>query len=698
MTELNPCPEGEHTREGKVEETTVREVRRTVCAHDCPDACSVLVTVEAGRVVRTVGDPQHPFTRGFLCGKVNRYAERVHSPERVLTPLRRVGAKGAGHFTPITWDEALDEVVSRWQAIIARYGSEAIAGYAYSSHQGLVNRNFTQALFHALGATRVNAGAVCDTCCGEAWELTIGPAGGTDPERVQDADLLISWGANLDSTNVHQIPFIDMARRKGAKLVVIDVWRTRAARRADWFIPIRVGTDAALALGLAHVLHRDNLLDHDYIQRLVLGYERWAQEVLPRYTPAAVEAITGVPATDVETLARTYGQAKAPFIRLGQGLSRHASGGAATRAITCLPGLVGAWQRPGGGALLSTADSYKFNFSAVRRPDLQPGPRRLLNTVRFGRALLEWQNPPLMALFIQSNNPATTCPEQALVRRGLVREDLFTVVHDTFLSETARYADLVLPACTSFESEDLYRGYGTYYVQYGPQVLTPQGEAWPNYHLVATLARRLGLHDPVFSRTPREHMAALLDVHEGPVAGLHLDDLLDGMPRRLNVPVLGHTFDQAFPTPSGKLQIACPELATRGLPDLPDYVPAVPTAYPLRLVTAPGHHLHHSAFLGVASLRRDEGGPWVRLHPDEALPRGISQGQAVELFNDAGVVGLYARLTTDVLPGMVVVEGHRPQSQYLSGGPLNVLCSDRYADLGEGATYQDTWLDVRPLA
>jgi anaerobic selenocysteine-containing dehydrogenase len=445
------------------------------------------------------------------------------------------------------------------------------------------------------------------------------------------------------------------------------------------------------------VLHRDNLIDHDYIQRLVLGYERWAREVLPRYTPAAVEAITGVPATDVEALARAYGQARAPFIRLGQGLSRHANGGAATRAIICLSGLVGAWQRPGGGVLLATADSYKFNFAAVRRPDLQPGPRRVLNMVRFGRALTEWHNPPLMALFIQSNNPATTCPGQALIRRGLAREDLFTVVHDTFLSETARYADLVLPACTSFESEDLYRGYGTYYVQYGPQVLAPQGEAWPNYRLVAALAHRLGLHDPVFSRTPREHMAALLDVHVGPVAGLRLDDVLDGMPRRLNVPALGHTFDHTFPTASGKLQIACPELAARGLPDLPDYVPAGPSAYPLRLVTAPGHHLHHSAFLGVASLRREEGGPWVRLHPDDATPRGISQGQAVELFNDAGVVGLYARLTTDVSPGLVVVEGHRPQSQYLSGGPLNVLCSDRYADLGEGATYQDTWLDVRPL-
>jgi anaerobic selenocysteine-containing dehydrogenase len=676
-------------------------VVRTVCAHDCPDACAVLATVEAGRVVHTVGDPQHPFTRGFLCGKVNRYAERVHSPERLLTPLRRVGAKGQGQFTPITWDAALDEIVSRWQAISARYGGEAIAGYAYSSHQGLVNRNFTQALFHALGGTRVNAGAVCDTCCGEAWELTIGPAGGTDPERVQDADLIIAWGANLDSTNVHQIPFVNMARRRGAKLVVIDVWRTRTARRADWFLPIRVGTDTALALGLAHVLHRDGLIDRDYIDRLVLGYERWAQEVLPRYTPATVAAITGVPAGDVEALALAYGQAQAPFIRLGMGLSRHASGGMATRTIACLPGIVGAWQRPGGGALLATADSYKFNFPAVRRPDLQPGPRRTLNMVRFGRALLEWQDPPLMALFIQSNNPAATCPEQTLVRHGLARQDLFTVVHDTFLSDTARYADLVLPACTSFESEDLYRGYGTYYVQYGAQVLPPQGEAWPNYRVVAELARRLGLQDPVFSRSPREHMAALLAVQEGPVAGLALEDLLDGAPRRLRVPAQGHTFDQHFPTPTGKLQIACPELAARGLPDLPDYVPdntAMPAAYPLRLVTAPGHHLHHSAFMGVDSLRRTEGGPWVYLNPADAVLRHIQQGQAVELFNAAGAVGLYAQLTTDVPAGVVVVEGHRPQSHYLSGGPLNRLCSDRYADLGEGATYQNTWLDVRPLA
>jgi anaerobic selenocysteine-containing dehydrogenase len=675
-------------------------VVRTVCAHDCPDACAVLVTVQDGRVIRTVGDAEHPFTRGFLCGKVQRYAERVHSPERLLTPLRRVGPKGQGQFTPITWEEALDEITRRWQAIIARYGGEALAGYAYSAHQGLVNRHFPQALFHALGATRVHAGTVCDTCCSEAWTLTVGPAGGTDPERLPESDLLISWGANLDSTNVHLLPFVDMARRRGARLVVIDVWRTRTARRADWFMPIRVGTDAALALGLAHVLHRDGLIDRDYIDRLVLGYDRWAQEVLPRYAPATVEAITGVPAGQVEALATAYGHARAPFIRLGQGLSRHVGGGMAVRAITCLPGLTGAWQRPGGGALLATADSYNFNFNAVRQPELQPKACRTLNMVRFGRALLEWQEPPLLALFIQSNNPAATCPEQTLVRHGLAREDLFTVVHDTFLTDTARYADLVLPACTSFESEDLYRSYGTYYVQYGVQVLPPQGEAWPNYRLIAALAQRLGIQDAMFQRTPREHIAALLAVDEGPLAGLSLAAVLDGRPHRLNVPPPGHTFEHRFPTPSGKLQIACPELAARGLPDLPDYLPdpaSVPADYPLRLVTAPGHHLHHSSFMGVESLRRREGGPWVRFHPSEAQKRGIQHGQAVELFNGAGAVGLYAMVTSDVPPGVVVVEGHRPQSHYLSGGPLNVLCSDRYSDLGEGATYQSTWLEVRPL-
>lgn len=676
-------------------------ILRTVCPHDCPDACSILVTVTDHKVLRTAGDPDHPVTRGFLCGKVNRYAERVHSPERLLQPLRRIGPKGEGAFAPVSWEAALDEIVQRWQSIRTQYGGEAIAGYAYSAHQGLVNRNFTQALFNALGGTRINAGTVCDTCCGEAWEMTVGGAGGTDPERVQDADLILVWGANIDSTNVHLIPFVNMARQRGAQLVVIDVWRTRTARRADWFLPIRVGTDAALALGMAHVLHRDGLVDHAYIDRLVLGYEQWATEVLPRYTPAVVEGITGIAAQDVEKLARLYGQAQAPFLRLGSGLSRHHGGGMAVRAIACLPGITGAWQRPGGGALLTSADGFNFNFPAIRRPDLHPKTPRVLNMVRFGQALTTWNDPPIQALFVQSNNPAATCPEQGLVRQGLARDDLFTVVHDTFMTDTARYADLLLPACTAFETEDLYRGYGTYYIQYGPQVLAPQGASWSNYHLIRTLAQRFGLQDNVFQRTPREHIAALLAVETGQLGKIDQEALFAGKPQRVNVPVAGHTFDRHFPTPSGKLQIFCPELSQRGLPALPDYLPtASPAAstYPLRLVSAPGHHLHHSAFIGVESLRHDEGGPWARLHPEEARTRAIQDGQPIELFNAAGAVGLYARVTTDAPPGVVIVEGHRPQSHYLSGGPLNILCDARYADFGEGATYQDTWLDIRPLA
>ncbi|ETX00109.1 MAG: hypothetical protein ETSY1_12505, partial [Candidatus Entotheonella factor] len=433
-----------------------------------------------------------------------------------------------------------------------------------------------------------------------------------------------------------------------------------------------------------------------YIDRLVEGYDAWARDVLPRYTPEAVSDITGITAPDIEALAMAYGQAKAPFIRMGQGLSRHAGGGTAVRAIACLPGLVGAWQRPGGGALLGTAGAYNFNYTAVRRPDLLPQPVRTLNMVRFGQALLNWQAPPLKALFIQSNNPAVTCPEQNLVRQGLMREDLYTVVHDTFLSDTARYADLVLPACTSFETEDLYRGYGTYYVQYGARVLPPQGESRSNEEVIRALAERLGLQDPVFHRSVREHIAGLIDVDHGPIAGLSLEALLDGHPRRLDVPVMGHAFDQQFPTPSGKLQLACPELE----PVLPDYIPDEvegAAAYPLRLVSAPGHHLHHSSFDGVSSLRRSEGGPWVYLHPEEAASRGITHGQAVQLVNERGDVGLYANVTTDAPLGCAVVEGHRPQAEYLSGGPLNRLCSDRLTDVGEGATYQNTWLDVQPL-
>lgn len=667
-------------------------VIRTVCPHDCPDQCSILATVEDGRLVRVEGDPAHPFTRGFLCGKVNRYPERVHSAERLLTPLRRVGPKGAGQFRPITWDEALDEIVTRWQAIIARHGGEALLGYAYSGHMGLVNRNLPRALFHALGASRMRVGTVCDSTCDTAWAYTVGETPGTDPETAAEADLIIAWGANLATTNVHFLPVVEAARRRGAQLVVIDPYRTRTARRADCHIAPRLGTDAALALGMMHVLVREGLIDRAFIATHTVGFERLCAETLPHYPPARVAAITGVPAAEVERLARRYGRARAPFIRLGMGMSRHAGGGMAVRAVACLPALVGAWRKPGGGALLDTAAIWGFDYDALRRPDLLPRPTREVNHSTLGRALTELRDPPLLALFVAANNPAVTCPDQARLEAGLRREDLFTVVHDTFLSDTARFADIVLPACTAMETEDLYRSYGTYYVQYGPQLLPPAGESRANVWLVQELARRLGLTDPVFTRSPREHFAALLADATGPTAALRLEDLLAGgpvkLPYRHEGPAVTYFVSEA--------------MAAAGLPPLPEWRPdpwqGEAVRWPLRLLTLPGHFQHHSAFAGVASLRRRQGPPTCVLHPRDAAARGIRDGDPVLLVNDRGRVGLYARVSEDTQPGVVAVEGNQGRAAYWCGGPLNVLVADRLSDMGAGATYQSTWVDVRPAA
>lgn len=665
---------------------------RTVCPHDCPDQCSMIAAVAAGRLVRVTGDRAHAFTRGFLCAKVANYEERVYSPERLLTPLRRVGAKGAGDFTPLSWDAVLDEIVGRWQTVIREYGAEAMLGYAYSGMMGLVNRNIVRALFHALGASRMLVGTVCDSTCGAGWEYAVGPTPGTDPEQVADADLVVCWGANVVTTNVHLVPLIDEARRKGARLVVIDPARTRTARRADWHLAPRLGTDAALALGMMHVLVRDGLHDADFIAARTTGFERLRAEVLPQYPPERVAAITGIAAADVEQLATLYGRARAPFLRLGMGLSRQSGGGMAVRTIACLPALVGAWGKPGGGALLDTAHLWGFDYDAVRRPDLAPQPTRVVNHSALGRALVELRDPPIMALFVAANNPAVTCPDQARMVAGLSREDLFTVVHDSFLTDTARFADIVLPACTALETEDFYRSYGTYYVQHGPQVIAPLGQSRSNLWVVQELARRLGLTDPVFQRDARAHMRALIAGARGPTADLSVDQLVGNgaikLPYDGDGPALTHFFSDA--------------MAAAGLPPLPSWSPDPEAGdegarFPLRLLTAPGHFQHHTSFAGVERLRLRQGAPSCLLHPADAAARGIRSGDPVLLFNGRGEVGLYARVTEDTPSGVVTVEGNRRRADYLRGGPPNILTSDRLADLGAGATYQSTWVDVAPL-
>ncbi len=670
------------------------QIVRTVCGHDCPDMCSLLAHVEAGRLVRIQGDPAHPMTAGFVCAKVNCEPELVHSPERLLTPLRRSGPKGAGRFTPVSWPEALDEIVGRWRGIIREDGPLAILGYAYSAHQGQLNRGLLLGLFHALGATRLAAGTVCDTCADAGWEAALGPVGGADPESVVHSDLVIAWGADLVTTNVHFWAKVEEARQAGAPLVVIDPRRSRTAARADWHLPIRIGTDAALALGVMHVLARDGLCDRDYLDRETVGFERLEREVLPRFDPARVAAITGLAAPEVEALAHRYGRARAPFIRIGWGLSRCAQGGQAVRAVALLPGVTGAYGRPGGGALLATAAGFGLDYGAIRRPS-GPERTRLVNHARLGEALLTLTDPPIRALFVASNNPAVTCPDAGAVRRGLAREDLFTVVHDPFLSDTARYADLVLPAATYLESEDVYRAYGTYYLQFGPQVLEPPGEAWSNRRLAQELARRLGLDDPVFSMTTDELLRELFRGATGPAAAVDPATLRTAGPIKLAPPAGG----QRFATPSGKLEFCSASLAAQGLPAMPDWVPdpveaAEARRWPLRLLTAPGYYQSHTAFSGVGRLRAREGPPVCVLHPQEAAARGLADGDRVQLVNDLGAVVMTLRVSDEAPPGAALVPGQRPAAE-AGGGAVNLLCSSRYSDLGEGATYQSTRLDVR---
>lgn len=653
--------------------------------------CSLLAHVDNGRVVRVEGDPDHPFTAGFACGKVNRDAELVHSPERLTTPLRRTGPKGAGQFEPITWDRALDEIIRRWKSIIAESGPLAILGYAYSAHQGLMNRGLTNGLFHALGTSRLAAGTVCDSCSDAAWEVTLGPVVGADPESIVKSDLVVGWGSDLHATNVHLWAKIEAVRARGVKLVIIDPRRTRAARSADLYLPIRIGTDSALALGVMHILVRDGRVDRDYIATHTVGFDRVEREILPRFTPDRTAAITGLPVADIERFAAMYGVAKKSFIRIGFGMSRFTHGGQNLRTVALLPGVTGAYGRYGGGALLATAAAFDLNYNAVRKPS-GPATARTINHLRLGEALLEATAPPIRALFIAANNPAVTNPNLARLRAGLMRDDLFTVVHDPFMTDTARYADIVLPATTYLETEDFFRSYGTYYMQYSRPAVTPQHQAWSNFRLTQTLARQMGLNDPVFGMTQPEILQALFDGAMGTVAEHDPATLMERGP----VSVAGKG-PQRFATPSGKLEFYSQTLADRGLPPLPDWQPDPEEAaarFPLRLLTTPGYFQSHTAFSGVAFLRAREGVPRAVLHPADAAARGLQDGQKVRLFNERGAVGLVLHVREEVQPGVVLVPGQRPAGETVSD-TINLLCNDSYTDLGDGATYQSTFLEVR---
>lgn len=662
---------------------------KTVCPHDCPDTCSIVAQVEEGRVISTKGDPAHPFTRGALCAKVIRYSERIYSPDRLLYPLRRVGAKGEGRFERVSWDEALDEIASRLKQTIQKHGSESVYCFEGSGNMGIIQMNAHSPFFHKLGASQ-GRGNLCSPAADVGWNYTIGAMLGSRPESVKQTDLFLVWGSNMASSNMHMLAFFKEAKKHGAQMVVIDPYKNRTAKQADWYIPIRPGTDAALALGMMHVLVEEGLIDQAYIEKYTLGFPELS-ESLADYTPERVEQITGVPAEDVKRLARMYGQARAPFIRIGIGVSRSRRGGMSIRTISCLPGLVGAFHKTGGGALMFTSGAFPINMEAIYRTDLLPKETRILDNVRLGYNLLNQDVSPIKCLFVTGSNPVLSCPDAGMVRNGLLREDLFTVVHEQFMTDTVAYADIVLPATTSFESFDVFKSYGHTYLQKAEPVIPPLGEARSNYDLYTALGRRMGYTEDIFSKPIRDLVWDLfpsLQTNET----LH-DDFQQG--KTIELFNIDDAFADGFPTPSGKLEFYSEQMKKDGYPPLPTYLEVDEEEGDLHLLTPPAHFTLNTSFGGVEALREKEGKPTLQVHPVDAAVRGIEEDGWIEAYNQRGSVQLWARLTEEIPPGTAVAEGVWWSRDTPDQKPINLLTSDRLTDMGWGSTLHDNRISIR---
>jgi anaerobic selenocysteine-containing dehydrogenase len=684
---------------------------RAVCPHDCPDTCGMVVTVQDGRAIDLRGDPEHPFTRGFLCGKVARYLDRVYHPERLLYPQKRIGAKGRGQFTRISWDEALDTIATRFREIATSAdGPQAIVPYSYAGTMGMLQgSSLDRRFFHRLGASLL-ARTICASAGAAGSDVTLGTRAALDPESTVHARYIINWGSNTSVTNTHLWTRMHQARKNGARIVTIDPYKSRTAARSDWWLPIRPGTDAALALGLMHILWRDGLQDDDYLHRHCLGAEALRERVQKDYAPERVASITGIAPDDIEQLAREYGTTRPALIRLNYGMQRHGGGGMAVRTIVCLPAVIGAWRDTGGGALLSTSKVYPWATARLERPDLITPGTRTVNMVQLAEALLgQLPGPPVRALYVYNANPAAVCPDQGRVLQGLRREDLFTVVHEQFQTDTADYADILLPATTQLEHFDIHGSYGHLYVQINPPAVAAPGEAKPNTEVFRLMARRMGFEPELFEASDEQLAAEALCANgngegTGAFAGLSLDRLKREGPVRLNVPPEYAPFAEGkFPTPSGKCELYSPALAAQGLDPLPTYIPPhedpqtrpdLAAHYPLQMLSPPEPSFLNSTFVNVGVLRKQAGEPTVHIHPEDARPRGIADGQFVRVFNDRGGFRAKAIVAETVKRGVVVSPGIWWNKYAADGVNCNTTTSTRLTDLGAGATFFDNLVEV----
>jgi anaerobic selenocysteine-containing dehydrogenase len=663
----------------------------SVCSLDCPDQCGLLVHKQDGKIVKIQGDPNHPVTKGNICNKVRNMTERIYDPKRLKYPMKRTGAKGEGKFERISWDEAIENIVAKWKELIQTDGPESILPYSFYGNMGRLSaEGMDRRFFHRLGASLLDR-SICSAAGQQGYKYTMGGSFGIDPEDTIHSKLIIFWGINAVSTNMHQVVLAQKARKNGAKVIVIDVHKNQTGQFADWFIPILPGTDAALALGMMHILFAENMVDNDFLHEYTVGHEELRKHVV-QYDPITVSGITGVPVEDIYKLARMYGQTTPSFIRIGNGLQHHDNGGMCIRTIACLPALTGQWLVKGGGAIKSNSGYLALNTERLQRPDLlQKKHTRIINMNLLGQALLEL-DPPIKSLFVYGTNPAVVAPEANKVRKGLEREDLFVVVHDLFLTETAKYADIVLPATSSFENTDIYTSYWHHYIQIQQPIIERYGESKSNVEVFQLLAKKMGFEEQCLYETEAEMISQALDNKNNPyLEGIDYEKLTEKQYIKAKVKPL---LPGKLLTPSGKIELYSKQMEQDGYPPLPTYTPIVDDGdFPFLFIPGPNHNFLNSTFSNNEKHISFEKEPRLHMNIKDALSKGIEDGDQVRVWNNRGECVLKVSVGENVLPGVVVTQGlwaDSPGAKHL----VNSLTPDRVADMGNGATFFSGRVDV----